>query len=64
MHSIRALNAPSYFYAIVKEGDSPPDPHEINVNWTSADRIKDRLSGRKYDPKRDEFNEDFKEDNE
>ena len=58
------INAPSYFYAIVKEGDSPPDPHEINVNWTSRDRLRERMRGNEYDPRRDEFDEDFKEDNE
>ena len=57
------LSAPAYKYAITREGEDPPPKDEINVDWTSPDRMIDRLEGRQYDPERDEHPEDWKEDN-
>ena len=48
------LGAPSYKFIIVEDGEELPDPITYNpkVNWTTGDRVLDRLEGKRYDESR------------
>ena len=48
------LNAPSYKFIIVEDGEELPDPINYNpkVDWTSGQRLLDRMDGKRYDESR------------